>query len=64
MTNTQAIIIAVGIILAGVAIGVAQQTNPDSVTGCVFFTTPPTLMNGQRGVLTCDNTGKLRVNTT
>jgi len=64
MTNTQALIIAAGIILAGIAIGVAQQINPESVTGCVFFTTPPTLANGQRGVLTCDSAGKLRVNTT
>lgn len=63
MTNTQALIIAVGIAFAGIGFAWAQQS-PSQVTGCIFFSAPPTLSNGQQAVLTCDSTGKLRVTTT
>ncbi len=64
MTTTQAAIIAGGIILAGIAYGVAQPSGPAAINGCVFLSSPPTLTNGQQTVFTCDSTGKLRVTTT
>ena len=63
MTNTQALIIAAGIVLAGIAIGIAQPLSPSNIPGCVFFSAPGTLTNNQSTVLTCDSTGKLRVTT-
>ena len=62
MTNTQALIIAVGIAIAGIGFAVAQQS-PAATNGCVYMASPPTLSNGQQAVLTCDSTGKLRVTT-
>jgi len=67
MTNTQAVIIAFGIALAGVGFAWGQGASvrsPAVVTGCIFYTTPPTLSDGQQQSLTCDSTGKLRVTTT
>lgn len=63
MTTRQAFIIAGGIVIAGIAIGVAQPTQPQVLTGCVYYSSPGTLTNGQQTVLTCDSTGKLRVTT-
>ena len=64
MTTTQAWIIATGIMLAGALAGVAQQTGPALVNGCVYLAAPPTLSDRQSQVFTCDSTGKLRVTTT
>jgi hypothetical protein len=64
MSDVQAFMIALSIILAGVAIGVAQQLSPANVNGCIYFATPGTLTDRQSTVLTCDSTGKLRVTTT
>jgi len=63
MTNLQAIIIAIGLALAGIGFAAAQvgKSIPDGVLGCVYYSSPPTLTNGQSYVLTCDSTGKLRV---
>lgn len=64
MTNTQAVIIAIGIAVAGIAYAQAQgQTIPNTLPGCVYNTTPPTLANGQQTVLQCDVNGRLKVTT-
>jgi hypothetical protein len=64
MTNLQAVIIALGLTLGGVALVTAQQVGPASINGCVYYATPPTLTNGQSYVFTCDVNGKLRTTTT
>lgn len=67
MTNTQALIISVGIALAGIGYAVAQGSSfvsPASVNGCVVYASPVTLSDGYRTAFTCDLTGKLRVTTT
>lgn len=46
-----------------VSYAVAQQKNPDSITGCVYNVTPPTLTDKQTAPLSCDSTGKLRTTT-
>lgn len=58
-----AIIIALGIMGAGIGYGWTQQTAPAQINGCVYFSTPPSLTNGQSSAFTCDSTGKLRVTT-
>ena len=65
MTNTQAFIISTGIVLAGVAIGIAQPTSPANVNGCVAHSTAPSAIasDGSLVPFTCDSTGKLRVTT-
>jgi hypothetical protein len=63
MTNTQAAIIAAGMVLGGVAVSMAQQASPAAINGCVYLATPPTLTNGQSTVFTCSSTGQLRVTT-
>ena len=63
MRTLHVVIIAVSIVLTGVVIGIAQQTSPAAVNGCIYYATPSTLTNGQSTVLTCDSTGKLRVTT-
>jgi len=47
---------------AGYAIAASNQA-PSQFPGCVYNSAPPTLSEGQRAVLTCDSTGKLRVTT-
>lgn len=64
MTNLQAVIIALGFTLGGVALVTAQQIGPSNVNGCVYLATPPTLTDRQSYVFTCDVNGKLRVTTT
>lgn len=63
MTNTQALIIAGGLILAGVAVGIAQPSSPAAINGCVYLQSPPTLTDKQSAPFTCDSAGKLRVTT-
>jgi hypothetical protein len=63
VTNTQAWIIALGLILGGIAVSIAQQTAPAAVNGCIYYATPPTLTDGQSFVFTCDSSGKLRATT-
>lgn len=46
-----------------VSYSIAQQKNPDMITGCVYNATPPTLTDKQTAPLSCDSTGKLRVTT-
>ena len=62
MTNTQALIIAIGIAVAGIGFAMAQQS-PSAVQGCIYYASPPTLTDKQQAVFTCDSTGKLRVTT-
>lgn len=66
MTNLQALILAVGIAVAGIGYAVAQVSTkiaPSNISGCVVYSSPPTFSDGQSTVLTCDTTGKLRVTT-
>ena len=39
------------------------QVGPNTIPGCIYLASPPTLTNGQRTTLLCDSTGKLRVTT-
>jgi hypothetical protein len=53
--------------LASAAVGyaiAASSRGPDSLPGCIYNATPPTLTDGQSAVLQCDVNGKLKVNTT
>lgn len=61
MTNTQAVIIAIGIAVGGIGYSYAQQTTPNVIPGCVYNATPPTLADRQSSPLQCDVNGKLKV---
>lgn len=63
MRTSHVLILAAAIIIVGIAIGFAQVTAPAAVNGCVYYSTPPTLTNGQTYPFTCDSGGKLRVTT-
>lgn len=63
MRTSHVLILAASIILAGVAIGIAQVSTPAAVNGCVYNVTPPTLTDRQTAPFSCDSTGKLRVTT-
>lgn len=63
MRTSHVLILAASIILAGVAIGVAQVSTPAAVNGCVYNSSPPTLTDKQTAPFSCDSTGKLRVTT-
>ena len=66
VTNTQAVIVAVGIAVAGIGFAWAQGStlrSPSAITGCVVYAVAPTLADGYSASLTCDLTGKLRVTT-
>lgn len=42
----------------------AQQTSPDSMPGCIYNVTPPTLSSGQQSPWQCDVNGKLLTSVT
>jgi len=54
--------------LIAAAVGTAMaQRGPSEVLGCIMTSTPPTYtaaQNGQAVPLSCDTSGKVRVNTT
>lgn len=64
MSTLHAIIIALGIAIAGIGLGIAQQSAPNAINGCVYNASPPTLTDKQSAAFSCDSTGKLRVTTT
>ena len=64
MRTLHVLILAAAIIAAGAAVGIAQQTAPANINGCIYLATPPTLTDKQAYSFTCDSTGKLRVTTT
>ena len=66
MNNWQAVIIALGIVFGGVAVGISQQQAPQLVVGCVSVGSNPSLTPStmQQVALQCDEHGRLKVNTT
>ena len=50
---------ALAVVLLTVLPASAQQTVPDSLPGCQYNTTPPTLTSGQSALWQCDQNGKL-----
>jgi hypothetical protein len=62
MTYRQALI-ATWIAIGSAAIGaaVAQSVRgPDTLPGCIYNASPPTLANGQSSTLQCDVNGNLK----
>lgn len=55
--------VVIGSALVGYAVA-ASKRGPDSLPGCIYNATPPTLTDGQSSALQCDINGKLKVNTT
>lgn len=63
MRTSHVLILAASIILAGIAVGIAQVSTPAAVNGCVYNSSPPSLTDRQTVPFSCDSTGKLRVTT-
>lgn len=64
MKTMHVLMLCGAIVLAGVAIGVAQQTSPAAINGCIVSATPlTTLTTGQQTTFICDTAGRLRVST-
>ena len=47
--------------LVGAVVGYAYAQAPQTIPGCVYNATPPTLTNRQTTSLQCDVNGKLKV---
>lgn len=63
MRTSHVLILAASIIIAGIAVGIAQVSTPAAVNGCVYNASPPALTDRQTAPFSCDSTGKLRVTT-
>jgi NaMN:DMB phosphoribosyltransferase len=65
--KTEAIILAIGIAIAGIIISRAQPTTPVAVNGCIQLTAAPVSTSANNLVqtpFTCDVQGRLRTSTT
>lgn len=67
MRTSHVLILAFAIIVAGIAVGVAQTGfyAPDTIHGCIVTTTAaPSYTAGQHVMQSCNTAGQLRVTTT